>query len=216
VARRGTGVAVRKLVATTFLTLDGVMQAPGAPEEDHSGGFTHGGWLVPHANEEMGRQIVEWFSRAQDFLIGRGTYEIFAAHWPRVPTEHDPIAKALNSLPKHVASRTLDHVDWDGAQLIEGDVVEAVAALKERDGGELQVHGSAGLLQTLLRRELIDELRLMVFPVVLGEGKRLFAAGTVPAGLSLASSSVTSAGVVILTYERAGDVQVGSVALEQA
>jgi dihydrofolate reductase len=133
-----------------------------------------------------------------------------------VPTDHDPIAKALNTLPKHVASRTLDHVDWDGARLIEGDVVEAVAALKQRDGAELQVHGSAGLLQTLLKRELVDELRLMVFPVLLGEGKRLFADGTVPTGLSLASSSVTSAGVVILTYERAGDVQVGSVALEEA
>jgi dihydrofolate reductase len=206
---------VRKLVVTTFLTLDGVMQSPGAPEEDPSGGFTHGGWLVPYADEEMGRQMVEWFSGAEDFLLGRGTYEIFAAHWPRVPTEQDPIAKALNSLPKHVASRTLDYVDWDGARLIEGDVAQAVAALKERDGGELQVHGSAGLIQTLLRRDLVDELRLMIFPVMLGAGKRLFADGTVPAGLSLASSSPTSAGVLILTYEPAGDVRVGSVALDQ-
>ncbi len=206
---------MRKLVVTTFLTLDGVMQAPGAPQEDPSGGFEHGGWLVPHADAEMGQQMVEWFSGAGDILLGRGTYELFAAHWPRVPIEDDPIAKALNTLPKHVASRTLDHVDWAGARLIEGDVGEAVAALKEQDGGELQVHGSAGLIQTLLEHNLIDELRLMIFPVVLGEGKRLFADGAVPAGVSLASSSTTGAGVVILTYERAGDVGVGSFALDE-
>ncbi|MDQ6776504.1 MAG: dihydrofolate reductase family protein [Actinomycetota bacterium] len=206
---------MRKLVVTTFLTLDGVMQAPGAPQEDPSGGFEHGGWLVPHADAEMGQQMVEWFSGAGDILLGRGTYELFAAHWPRVPIEDDPIAKALNTLPKHVASRTLDHVDWAGARLIEGDVAEAVAALKEQDGGELQVHGSAGLIQTLLEHNLIDELRLMIFPVVLGEGKRLFADGAVPAGVSLASSSTTGAGVVILTYERAGDVGVGSFALDE-
>jgi dihydrofolate reductase len=206
---------MRKLVVTTFVTLDGVMQSPGAPEEDPSGGFDHGGWLVPHFDEELGRQMVEWFSGAEDFLLGRGTYEVFAAHWPRVPVEHDPIAKALNTLPKHVASRTLDHVDWDGARLIKGDVAEAVATLKDQDGGELQVHGSAGLIQTLLKHGLVDELRLVIFPVVLGQGKKLFGDGAVPAGLTLAYSSATSAGVVILTYQRAGDVQVGSVALDQ-
>ena len=206
---------MRKLVVTTFLTLDGVMQSPGAPEEDPSGGFEYGGWVVPHADAEMGGQMVEWFAGAEDFLIGRGTYEIFNAHWPHVPTDQDPIAKALNTLPKHVASRTLDRVDWEGARLIEGDVAEAVATLKGQDGGELQVHGSAGLIQTLLKHDLVDELRLMIFPVVLGEGKRLFADGTVPAGLTLASSSTTSAGVAILSYQRAGDVQVGSVALYQ-
>jgi dihydrofolate reductase len=203
---------MRKLAVTTFLTLDGVMQSPGGPEEDPSGGFDLGGWLVPHVDEEMGRQMVEWFSGADDFLIGRGTYEIFAAHWPHVPTEQDPIAKALNTLPKHVASRSLDRVDWDGAQLIEGDVAQAVAALKDQDGGELQVHGSPGLIQTLLKHNLIDELRLMIFPVVLGKGKKLFGDGAVPTGLRLASSSATSAGVLILTYQRAGDVRVGSVA----
>jgi dihydrofolate reductase len=203
---------MRKLVVTTFLTLDGVTQSPGAPEEDPSGGFHHGGWLVPYADGEMGQQMVEWFSGAEDFLVGRGTYEIFAAHWPRVPTDHDPIAKALNSLPKHVASRTLDRVAWDGARLIKGDVADAVTALKDQDGGELQVHGSPGLIQTLLKHDMIDELRLMIFPVVLGEGKKLFADGTVPAGLSLVFSSATSAGVLILTYQRAGDVKVGSVA----
>jgi dihydrofolate reductase len=205
---------MRKLVVTTFLTLDGVMQSPGAPQEDPSGGFKHGGWLVPHADADMGQQMVDWFSRAEDFLLGRSTYEVFAGHWPHVPTEGDPIATALNTLPKHVASRTLDHVDWNGAELIEGDVADAVAALKAQDGGELQVHGSAGLIQTLLEHDLIDELRLIVFPVVLGEGKRLFGDGTAPAGLSLTSSSTTGAGAVILTYERAGDVDVGSFALD--
>jgi dihydrofolate reductase len=206
---------MRKLVVTTFLSLDGVMQSPGAPEEDPSGGFDLGGWLVPHADGDMGEQMVSWFSGAEDFLIGRGTYEIFEAHWPRVPTDQDPIAKALNTLPKHVASRTLDRVDWNGARLIKGDVAESVAALKDQDGGELQVHGSAGLIQTLLEHDLVDELRLMIFPVVLGKGKKLFADGTVPGGVSLVSSSATSAGAVILTYQRAGDVQVGSVALDQ-
>jgi dihydrofolate reductase len=205
---------MRKLVVTTFVTLDGVMQAPGAPKEDPSGGFTHGGWLVPFADEDMGRQMVEWFSRAGDILLGRTTYEIFAAHWPRVSSEDDPIAKALNTLPKHVASRTLDHVDWDGARLLEGDVATAVAGLKEQDGGELQVHGSAGLIQTLLEHDLIDELRLIMFPVVLGEGKKLFADGTVPAALSLASSSATSTGALILTYELVGEVSHGSFALD--
>ncbi len=203
---------MRKLVVTTFLTLDGVMQAPGGPEEDPSGGFEHGGWLVPHADDDMGRQMVEWFAGAEDFLLGRGTYEIFAAHWPYVPTQDDPIAKALNTLPKHVVSRTLDHVDWEGAQLVQGDAIEAIRALKDRDGGELQVHGSAALIQTLLQHDLVDELRLMIYPVVLGEGKRLFADGTVPAGLRLTSSSTTSTGVVVLTYYRAGEVAVGSFA----
>jgi dihydrofolate reductase len=207
---------MRKLVVTTFLTLDGVMQAPGGPEEDPSGGFEHGGWLVPHADEDMGRQMDEWFSGAEDFLLGRGTYEIFVGFWPKVPTDSDPIAKALNTLPKHVASRTLERVDWEGARLIQGDVPDAVRSLKERDGGELQVHGSAGLIQTLLEHDLVDELRLIVFPVVVGTGKRLFADGTVPAGMRLTSSSTTSTGAVILTYERAGALQTGTFQQDDA
>ncbi|HEY2259312.1 MAG TPA: dihydrofolate reductase family protein [Solirubrobacteraceae bacterium] len=205
---------MRKLVVTTFVTVDGVMQSPGAPEEDPSNGFELGGWLVPFADEDMGRQMVEWFSHAEDFLLGARTYEIFAAYWPHAPTEQDPIAKALNTLPRHVASRTLGHVDWEGTHLIEGDVAEGVAALKDRDGGELQVHGSGGLIQTLLEHDLVDELRLMIFPLVLGSGKRLFADGTVPAGLRLSSSSATGAGVLIATYDRAGEVATGSMALD--
>lgn len=205
---------MRKLVVTTFLTLDGVMQAPGGPTEDPSGGFAHGGWVVPFADDDMGRQIVEWFSTAEDFLLGRRTYQIFAAHWPRVPNEGDPIATALNTLPKHVASRTLDHVDWAGAALIDGDLLDAVRALKARDGAELQVHGSAGLLQTLLAADVVDELRLIVFPVALGTGKRLFGDGIAPAAFRLLASSTTSTGALIASYERAGAVETGSFQLD--
>jgi dihydrofolate reductase len=206
---------MRPLVVTQFLTLDGVVQAPGGPEEDLSGGFPHGGWLVPHFDEAMARQMVAWFSTAQDFLLGRGTYEIFAAWWPKAPTEDDPIARALNALPKHVASRTLRSVDWDGARLIEGDVVDAVRALTAQDGGELQVHGSAGLIQTLFAHDLVDELRVIVFPVMLGAGKRLFAEGTVPRTWRLISSTVTGTGALIATYQWSGAVDTGTMTPDQ-
>jgi dihydrofolate reductase len=206
---------MRPLVVTQFLSLDGVAQAPGGPDEDTSGGFRYGGWVVPHFDDAMGRQIDEWFAGAQDFLLGRGTYEIFAAWWPKAPTEDDPIARALNTLPKHVASRTLQSVDWDGALLIEGDVVDAVRALKAADGGELQVHGSPGLTQTLLAADLVDELRLIVFPVTLGTGKRLFGEGTMPRGWRLTSSAGTPTGALIATYQRAGEVDTGTMTPEQ-
>jgi dihydrofolate reductase len=206
---------MRPLVVTQFLSLDGVAQAPGGPDEDTSGGFRYGGWVVPHFDDAMGRQIDEWFAGAQDFLLGRGTYEIFAAWWPKAPTEDDPIARALNTLPKHVASRTLQSVDWDGARLIQGDVVDAVRALKAEDGGELQVHGSPVLAQTLLAADLVDELRLIVFPVTLGSGKPLFGAGTVPRTWRLTASSVTGTGALVLTYQRAGEVDTGTMTPEQ-
>jgi dihydrofolate reductase len=206
---------MRPLVLTEFLTLDGVAQAPGGPEEDASGGFRHGGWLVPHYDEVMDQQVIAWFAGAQDFLLGRGTYEIFAAWWPKAPTEDDPIARALNALPKHVASRTLTSVDWDGARLIEGDVVDAVRALTAEDGGELQVHGSPVLAQTLLAADLVDELRLIVFPVTLGSGKPLFGAGTVPRTWRLTASSVTGTGALVLSYQRAGEVDTGTMTPEQ-
>jgi dihydrofolate reductase len=206
---------MRPLVVTEFLTLDGVAQAPGGPEEDASGGFRYGGWLVPHYDEVMDQQVVAWFAGAQDFLLGRGTYEIFAAWWPKAPTEDDPIARGLNALPKHVASRTLTSVDWDGARLIEGDVVDAVRALKAEDGGELQVHGSPVLAQTLLAADLVDELRLIVFPVTLGSGKPLFGVGTVPRTWRLTASSVTGTGALVLTYQRAGEVGTGTMTPEQ-
>ena len=206
---------MRPLVVTQFLTLDGVAQAPGGPDEDTSGGFRYGGWVVPHFDDPMGEQINAWFAGAQDFLLGRGTYEIFAAWWPKAPTEDDPVARALNTLPKHVASRTLQSVDWDGARLIEGDVVDAVRALKAQDGGELQLHGSPGLAQTLLAADLVDELRLIVFPVTLGTGKRLFGEGTGPRGWRLTSATGTPTGALIATHQRAGDVGTGTMTPEQ-
>ena len=206
---------MRPLVVTTFLTMDGVMQAPGGKGEDPSGGFRFEGWIVPHFDDAGGRQIGEWFAGAQDFLLGRRTYEIFASHWPKVPTEGDPIAAALNEKTKHVASRTLTSVDWNAARLIEGDLPAAVRALKAEDGGELQVHGSGGLVQTLLREDLVDELRLIVFPVTLGEGRRLFAEGTIPRTWRLTQSSATTTGALITSYQRAGEVELGTFRLEE-
>jgi len=205
-----------KLTVTTFQTLDGVMQAPGGPEEDPSGGFEHGGWLVPHADEDMGEFMDQTFSAAEAFLLGRFTYQTFAAHWPKVDDPEDPVASRLNALPKHVASRTLREEDlgWNGATLLGDDVPARVAELKARPGGELQVHGSAGLIQTLLQHGLVDELRLLTFPVVLGAGKRLFGAGAVPAGVRLTESRTTSAGTIIGVYAFEGRPAYGSFALE--
>jgi dihydrofolate reductase len=160
---------MRPLVVQTFVTLDGVMQAPGGAGEDPSGGFSHEGWLVPFFDDAMGAQITEWFTGAQDFLLGRGTYEIFYASWPKMISD-DPVSQGLNFSKKYVASRSLDAVEWETAELIEGDVGDAVRKLKAGDGGELQVHGSAGLIQTLLAEDLVDELRVTLFPVTLGEG----------------------------------------------
>jgi len=204
-----------KLTVTTFQTLDGVMQAPGGPEEDPSGRFEHGGWLVPHADAEMGAFMDETFAAAEAFLLGRFTYETFAAYWPKVDAPGDTVARQLNALPKHVASRTLreEDLDWAGASLLGDDVPAEVARLKARPGGELQVHGSAGLVQALLRHELVDELRLLTFPVVLGAGKRLFGEGAVPAAVRLAESRTTSAGTVIGVYAFQGRPSYGSFAL---
>jgi dihydrofolate reductase len=202
-----------KLAVNTFVTLDGVMQAPGGPEEDPTGGFAHGGWSVNYWDELMGQVMDEAMSRPSELLLGRKTYEIFAAHWPHVTG--DPTADKLNSARKYVASRTLDKVDWQNSILIEGDVAEGVARLKDEAGPEIQVHGSAGLLQTLLKHDLVDEFRVWIFPLVLGTGKRLFGDGTVPAGLKLTNSTTSTTGVVIATYERAGAVEYGSFALEE-
>ena len=204
---------MRKLVVTTFVTLDGVMQAPGGPGEDPSGGFSHEGWLVPHFDEDMGAQIDEWFTGAQDFLLGRGTYEIFYASWPKMISD-DQVSQKLNFNKKYVVSRTLADVEWETAELLQGDVGDAVRKLKADDGGELQVHGSAGLIQTLLKEDLVDELRLIVFPVVLGEGKRLFGEGAVPRTWKLTASKVSSTGALIASYERAGEVEIGSMGPE--
>jgi dihydrofolate reductase len=204
---------MRKLIVSTFLTLDGVMQAPGGPEEDPSGGFAHGGWSVNYWDDQMGQVMGEAMSTPFDLLLGRKTYEIFAAHWPHATD--DPGAKPLNDATKYVASRTLRSLDWSNSVLIEGDIGEGVAALKQQDGPELQVHGSSNLIQTLLRHNLIDEYRLWTFPVVLGTGKRLFSDGTIPAGLKLIDSKVSTTGVVIATYVPAGEIVTGSFALDE-
>ena len=203
-----------KLTMTSFLTLDGVMQAPGGPREDRSGAFLHGGWLMPLADAEFGAFLVEIFSRAGAFLLGRFTYEVFASHWPRVTDPADPIAGPLNRLPKYVASRTLDRLTWSGARLVR-DLRAEVARLKGEDGPELQVHGSAGLAQTLLEYELVDELNLLFFPVVLGTGKRLFGSGAVPTAFELVSSKATSRGVLMTTYRPKGHPSYGSAELER-
>jgi len=204
-----------RLTLTTFLSLDGVMQAPGAPNEDTSGNFRHGGWLVPYADADMGRIIDDVFAESDAFLLGRKTYDIFAAHWPRVTDPNDPIATALNRLPKYVLSRTLDKVEWNNSTLIRGDVPKQVAELKRRHQREILIQGSGELLQTLLANDLVDEYRLLLFPVVLGSGKRLFGSGTVPSALTLVDTRATSTGVVASTYRPAGKPSYGSFALDQ-
>jgi dihydrofolate reductase len=203
---------MRKLLVTTFVTLDGVMQAPGGPEEDDEGGFAYGGWSVNYWDDAMGDVMSEIMSTPFDLLLGRKTYEIFASFWPTAPEEAG--AKPLNDATKYVASRSRPELAWGPAVLLEGDVVERVGELKEGDGPELQVHGSANLIQTLLRHGLIDEFHVWQFPVVIGSGKRLFADGTVPAGLRLVDSTVSSTGVVIGTYESAGEIVTGTFAPE--
>jgi dihydrofolate reductase len=201
---------VRTLAINAFTSLDGVMQSPGGPDEDPTGGFTHGGWAVNHFDDEMMGRMAE--SAPYELLLGRGTYEIFAAHWPY---DEGPIADHLNGTRKHVASRTLDRVEWNNSTLIEGDVAEYVAARKREDGPEIQVHGSVGLIQTLLAHDLVDELRVWIFPVVIGTGKRLFGEGAIPAALELVDSQVTKTGVTANVYRRAGDVGTGSFEFDE-
>jgi dihydrofolate reductase len=202
------------LTLTTFLSLDGVMQAPGGPGEDESGGFPHGGWVFPHFDADMGKTMEEIFKKADAFLLGRRTYDIFAAYWPQITDPNDPIATQLNALPKFVASRTRSSFGWNNTSHVR-DVVKAAAELKQRFSREVQVHGSCGLAQTLIENDLVDEYRLLVFPVMLGTGKRLFGSGAVPRTLRLVRSSTTSTGVVVSVYRPAGTLQTGSFALDQ-
>jgi dihydrofolate reductase len=202
---------MRKLAVITFISLDGVMQAPGGPAEDPTGGFTHGGWSVNYFDDEMMGQVAE--ADPYELLLGRGTYEIFAAHWPY---DEGPIADRLNGTRKHVASRTLQEpLEWNNSTLIKGDVAEYVAKLKRQDGPEIQVHGSPGLIQTLLQHDLIDQFRVWIFPLVLATGKRLFGESTLPVALKLVESKVSKTGVTINTYERAGDIDVGSFEFDE-
>jgi dihydrofolate reductase len=207
---------MRKLVVGTFLTLDGVMQAPGGPDEDRDGGFEHGGWSVKYWDEMMGKLIVEQMQQPDALLLGRRTYEIFAAHWPRVTDANDPVATKLNGMRKYVVSRTLSKVEWNNSSLISHDAPAAIARLKEQAGSEIQVHGSGNLIQTLLKHNLVDEYRLWVFPVVVGPGKRLFADGTIPGALRLVDTKVSSTGVVVNRYESAGKLEHGSFEVDVA
>jgi dihydrofolate reductase len=206
---------MRKLVVGTFVTLDGVMQAPGGPNEDREGGFRHGGWLVPYFDEKFVGIMTEWTKRAGAFLLGRKTYQIFAASWPKSTDPADEIAAALNSRPKFVASRTLDNVSWNNSILLKGDVAKEVARLKAEEGGEIQVHGSGNLLQSLLSHDLIDTLRIWQFPAVIGTGKRLFGEGTIPASFRLVDTQLATTGAVLHVYERAGDLRYGEVDVGQ-
>ena len=206
-----------RLTLHTFLTLDGVMQAPGGPDEDRDGGFAHGGWSFPFGDQDFGAAIGGWFGHASAFLLGRRTYEIFAGHWPLVTDPGDPVASKLNALPKYVASTTLTSADWNNSPLIggSGDLAAEVAKLKEQPGDELQVHGSGDLAHTLIEHDLVDEYRLSYFPVHLGTGKKLFRDGAAAAALRLVSATTTSTGVIIATYQPAGPVRYGSYALDQ-
>ncbi len=204
-----------RLTLHMFVTVDGVLQAPGGPEEDPEGGFAFGGWSFPYGDQDFGVAMSDWFTHASAFLLGRRTYEIFASHWPRVTDPADPIAGKLNALPKYVASRTLTSADWQHSTIVS-DVVAEVGRLKEQPGDELQLHGSGGLAQTLIEHDLIDEYRLLTFPVHLGSGKKLFRDGARPSALRLLSSQVTSTGVVIASYAPDGSPRTGSYALDES
>jgi dihydrofolate reductase len=200
-----------KLTVTTFVSVDGVYQGPGGPEEDRRDGFDRGGWLVPHFDEATGQFIDEVFREVDAFLLGRYTYEIFAASWPNVTDPNDNVAKSLNTLPKYVASSTLTDPQWTNTTVLDGDLVSAVRELKERDGRQLQVHGSGRLVQFLLANDLVDRLNLLVFPVIVGAGRRLFPDSGIATGLALEESRTTPSGVAISVYRPSGRPEFGSV-----
>jgi dihydrofolate reductase len=197
---------MRKLIVLSFITLDGVMQAPGGPEEDTSGGFAYGGWTVPYFDEAAGKIMAEQMGHPFDLLLGRKTYDIFAGYWP----QHENGWPGVNSVKKYVASRGTPKLDWKNSVLLEGDAAEAVRTLKQGEGPELQVHGSGNLIQTLLKHDLVDALWLKIFPLTLGTGKRLFVEGAIPAAFKLSDSKVSPSGVIFANYERAGEVKTGS------
>lgn len=199
---------MRTLAVETFVSLDGVMQAPGGPDEDPDGGFEYGGWVVPFIDDLLDRGDAGVANLAA-LLLGRKTYEIFAASWPLVGDDN-PVAAKFNRVPKHVASRTLDQAEWHNSSVLKGDVADAVAELKREPGaGEIQVHGSSELIQTLLRHDLVDVLRVRVMPVLIGSGKRLFGDGTLPRGLTLVETETTENGVTLSTYNRGGELRTG-------
>lgn len=204
---------MRKLIVLSFITLDGVIQAPGGPEEDPSDGFKYGGWVFPYFDDLLGQVLSKQMRGPFDLLLGRKTYEIFAAYWPYV--KDDPIADKFNSAKKYVVSTTLKKLDWANSVLIANHVPQEIRKIKEQDGPELQVYGSSKFIQTLLKHDLVDELWLKIFPITLGSGKRLFAEGTIPVGFRLLESVVSPNGVIAVSYARAGDVKTGSFALDE-
>jgi dihydrofolate reductase len=214
---------MRKIITATFVSLDGVMQAPGGPEEDPTGGFRFGGWIAPHWEDEIGAVLSEGFSKPFDLLLGRKTYDIFAAHWPFIDIDpksstfdqvNSQVAETFNRATKFVATRSNKELTWQNSQSLGQNVVAALHKLKKGNGPDLLVQGSADFIQTLLANDLIDEMQLFIFPLLLGNGKRLFAQGTVPAALKVAKSTVTPGGVVIATYKRSDAVETGSFAME--
>jgi dihydrofolate reductase len=200
------------VIASAFVSLDGVMQAPGGPPEDPTGGFTHGGWTVKYWDEPMGQFMGETFSSPFDLLLGRKTYEIFAAHWPYVGAD-DPIGKTFNAVTKYVATSSTEPLAWSNSVALRGEVAAEIARLKQETGPDLLVQGSSVLLQTLLAHDLIDEIRLLTFPLVLGPGKRFFGQGAKPAALTLAKTTVSTTGVIMSVYGRAGAISTGSFEL---
>ncbi len=204
---------MRKLVAVAFVTLDGVMQAPGGSDEDREGGFAHGGWVIPHIDEQGGAHMAELIQQAGAPLLGRKTYDIFAAGWPHAP-DTDPIAAVYNRIPKYVASRSPQTLNWADSHQLGEDIPCEVAKLKEQDGGEIQVPGSSELMQTLMQSDLVDEFHLIVFPAIVGSGKRHFGHSAIPRALALKSIETTANGVVIQVYERTGDLKTGEIGPE--
>jgi len=200
---------MRKIVVLSFISLDGVMQAPGGPEEDVSNNFQYGGWTVPFFDEFSGKVMSEQMGMPFDLLLGRKTYDIFAGYWPK-QDPNGPVADPFNKATKYVVSTTAPELTWEGSELIDGDVVSKIKDLKQQDGPTLQVHGSGNLIQTLLKNDLVDELWLKTFPVLLGSGKRLFGEGTIPKSLELIDTQISPSGVIFANYKRTGDVKTGS------
>ncbi len=198
---------MRKLIVLTFLTLDGVMQAPGGPEEDTDGNFTHGGWSVGYWDNVMDEVMGEQMGHPFDLVLGRKTYEIFAGYWP---TSTEDGAEELNKAKKYVASTTLKNLEWENSELLGDDIESEIKKLKEQDGPELQVHGSADFLQTLIKHDLVDEFWLKIFPVTIGKGKRLFGEGTIPASFKLIKSKISPSGVITANYVRDGEIKGGT------
>jgi dihydrofolate reductase len=201
---------MRKIIVLTFVTLDGVMQAPGGPQEDTSGNFKYGGWTVPYFDEFSGKVMGEQMGKPFDLLLGRKTYEIFASYWPQQDEKTNPGAASLNKAIKYVVSHSDIKPDWANSIIISSNVVEELKKLKQQDGPELQVHGSSNLIQTLLKNDLVDEFWLKIFPITIGKGKRLFGDGTIPASFKLTESKTSPSGVIIANYKRFGKVKTGS------